>query len=109
MSTLHDVVRYLVRSTGHANTGVERDLLLAVDADEQGFPDLESYKETLAQKAREDAAANAAIGAAPAAPADVTAGISDDDLQAELDRRSALAAAQAGKRATKAPPKAVEA
>ena len=96
MSALHNVVRQLVRGQGHASPAIERDLLLSIDADEQGYPDLESYKEVLAQKAREEAAALQAQVSGPSEPADVTAALSDEQLAAELDRRKALQAAQAG-------------
>ena len=94
MSALHNVVRQLVRGQGHASPAIERDLLLSIDADEQGYPDLESYKEVLAQKAREEAAALQSQLNGPSQPADVTAGLSDADLEAELERRKALQAAQ---------------
>lgn len=93
---VHDVMRYLIRRSGASDANQERDLLLAVDANEQGFGDLESYKEHLAQQAREQAAAAAQVGAPPIAVADSTAAMSDDELQAELDRRKALADAKAG-------------
>lgn len=104
----YDVLRYLIRNTGHASGAAERDLLLAVDAAEQGYPDLESYKEVVQQKEREEAAARAAETAGPQQPADVTAGLDDDALEAELERRKALKKAQEGKRETKAAPKATK-
>lgn len=92
---LYDVIRYLVRGQGHASTAQERDLLLTIDGIEQGYADLESYKEVLSQKAREDAAAlQATVAGAPSVPADVTAGLTAEQLQVELDRRAALAKAQ---------------
>jgi hypothetical protein len=95
-TTVHDVIRYLIRATGHANTAIERDLLLTVDADEQGYKDLESYKAVLAQKEREEVAAARAELAGPQAPADTTAGLTDAQLTAEIARRQTLAAAGAG-------------
>lgn len=94
--TIHDVIRHLIRNQGHGSPAAERDLLLAVDANEQGFPDLESYKKVLEQKAREEAAALQATAAGPADPADSTAGLSDEQLEAELERRKALQRAQQG-------------
>lgn len=105
MAGLHDVIRYLIRNSGHASGALERDLLLTVDADEQGFADLESYKEVLAQKDREEAANAAAAAAGPSAPADTTAGLSDAELEAELERRAALKKATASTRPAKAAPK----
>jgi hypothetical protein len=93
MSGIHDVLRYLIRSNGHASGAAEQDLLLTVDADEQGYESLDAYKDKLAQDAREaKAAAQAAAG--PQGLADSTAGLSDAQLEAELARRQALAAAR---------------
>jgi hypothetical protein len=100
----YDVLRYLIRGQGHASPQQERDLLLTVDATEQGYADLESYKEVLAQKAREDAAALQATIAGPQAPADVTAGLTAEQLQAELDRRAALTKAQTAPTGVTTPP-----
>ena len=91
---MYDVIRTLVRQTGHGSPAQERDLLLTVDATEQGYADLDSYKEVLAHKAREDAAALQATVAGPSSPADATAGLTEEQLQAELDRRAALTKAQ---------------
>lgn len=93
---VHDVTRYLIRAVGHKDGNTERDLLLTVDANEQGFGDLESYKEHLAQQEREKKAQEQVVSSPPQTAADSTAALSDEQLQAELDRRSALAQAQAG-------------
>lgn len=100
MTTTHDVLRYLIRSNGHASGAVEQDLLLTVDADEQGYADLESYKEALDQKKREEAASAQAAAAGPQVPADQTAGLTDEQLEAEMERRKALQAAHSGNRPT---------
>ena len=103
MSALHNVVRYLVRGQGHASPQLEQDLLLSIDADEQGYADLETYKAALEQQERErQAQAAKDSGQAPAAssPSQLT----DDQLQAELDRRNALKAAQAGSAQRPEPP-----
>ncbi len=92
--TIYDVLRYLIRQSGHASGNAERDLLLAVDAAEQGYPDLESYKEQLAQKEREDRAAAAAEAGTPAPAAGSPAELSDSELEAEIERRKALKAAK---------------
>lgn len=48
---IHDVFRHLVRRVGAHDEGQLRDLLLAVDADEQGYDSLETYKVELAAQA----------------------------------------------------------
>lgn len=86
MANIHDVLRYLIRRAGHADTATERDLLLSVDADEQGYDSLEAYKEKLAQDE-----AQAKTSGNPNAGADLTTGLTDEQLQAELARRQANA------------------
>ena len=104
MSALHNVLRYLVRGQGHGSPQTEQDLLLSIDADEQGYADLDTYKAALEQKKREDAAKAAAdAGVVPVAASPVQ--LTDEQLQAELDRRNAVKAAQAGSAAERpAPP-----
>jgi len=89
---IHDVLRYLIRNQGHANTGIERDLLLTVDAAELGYPDRESYEEVLAQQEKEAKAK--ARAEAEGAPAAETSEPSIAELEAQLERRKALEAAK---------------
>lgn len=99
MATIHDVLRYLVRNQGHRSGDVERDLLLTIDAAEQGYPDLETYKEELDRQAREQAAANRGAAAAADAAANQAQAINtatDADLEAELARRQAIKQAGGG-------------
>lgn len=93
MSGIHDVLRSLVRLNGHSSGAAEQDLLLTVDADEQGFESLDAYKDKLAQDAR-DAKAAAQASTGPQGLADSTSGLSDQQLEAELARRQALVAAK---------------
>lgn len=99
MSTIYDVLRYVVRNQGHSSGDVERDLLLTIDSAEQGFADLESYKEQLAAQEREAKAANSTaaqkVDAAQAQAAAINTA-SEADLEAELERRAAIRRAQGG-------------
>ena len=107
-ATIYDVLRTLVRNQGHRDGGFERDLLLTVDAAEQGFADLDSYKDHLAQiereeKAKQRAESDAEAGILPAGPKQ----LSDAELDAELARRQALRNAQLNSppvSSTQAPP-----
>lgn len=91
-TTIHDVLRYLIRNQGHANTGIERDLLLTVDAAELGYGDRESYQEVLDQQEKQKRAeARAAAEGQPAPDAEPTI----EELEAQLEQRKALAAAKA--------------
>lgn len=54
-TTVYDVLRYLVRRVGGGDEAAFRDLLLTIDATEQGHPSLEAYKEALAELAAADA------------------------------------------------------
>lgn len=93
-TTIHDVLRYLIRNQGHANTGIERDLLLTVDAAELGYPDRESYQEALdkeaKQKIAEERAAEQGQTATAAAPVEPTVA----ELEVQLERAKALEAAK---------------
>lgn len=95
MSALHNVLRYLVRGQGHGSPQIERDLLESIDADEQGFSDLDTYRAAQEQKRREEAA-QAAKDAGEQPVASSPSQLSDEQLQAELDRRAALKKAQEG-------------
>lgn len=91
-TTIYDVLRYLVRNQGHANTGIERALLVTVDAAELGFPDRESYEEVLAQQEKEARAK--ARAESEGAPAVDTAEPTIAELEAQLERRKALETAK---------------
>ena len=91
-TTIHDVLRYLIRNQGHANTGIERDLLLTVDAAELGYANRESYEEVLAQQEKEARAK--ARAEAEGQPAAAAAEPTIEQLEAELERRKALQQAQ---------------
>lgn len=93
---LHDVIRYLVRRVGGHDDGQTRDLLLSIDADEEGFTgDLDAYKAKLAALARERQDP-AQLAAQQLAAAQNAGQLSDADLEAELARRQQAAALAAG-------------
>ncbi len=93
-TTIHDVLRYLIRNQGHANTGIERDLLLTVDAAELGYPDRESYQEVLDKEAKQKIADERAGEAGQPASGTATAEPTVAELEAQLERARALEAAK---------------
>lgn len=85
--TLHDVIRFLVRSNAFPDEEQKRAALLAVDAHEKGFPDVETYQVELDKQAA--LAARAANPDAPETDAEKAA-----RLEAENVRLQALVRAQ---------------
>lgn len=63
MTTIHDVLRFLVRG-GPNNEANVRQLLETIDSHQLGYPDLESYHDAQAKEARAAANQPAAAGEA---------------------------------------------
>lgn len=101
MTTMYDVLRYLIRG-GMPNTEENQRLaLLAIDAHERGFADAESWQAELDKQAQAGAAA-------PNPPASTTAEERAAAAEAENVRLQALLNARAGKAATPAEEEAPE-
>ena len=78
MTTLHDVLRYLVRG-GWPNTEANQRLaLLAIDAHEKGYPDAESYQAEL--DAQAEAAKAAEAPSEPEPPLPLQAGVENPSV-----------------------------
>lgn len=79
MTTLHDVIRNMIRG-GWPNDEVhQRQALLAVDAHEAGYPDAETYQAELDKQA-------AAANRPPSVPGQESDAERSDRLQAENER-----------------------
>jgi hypothetical protein len=91
---MHDVLRYLIRG-GMPNTEANQRLaLLAIDANEKGYPDAESYQAELDKQAAAGGQSTAAPPVGATAEDRATAAEAENvRLQALLNARSSGAAA----------------